>query len=84
MKKMLGNANKASPVEADVEGDTDEGTSGSDGADPLGSAEVAGRRGDRVPAAPARKMAQQLEVLELELRARAIRSLMKQYGKDVG
>ncbi|XP_038068627.1 transcription initiation factor TFIID subunit 11-like isoform X2 [Patiria miniata] len=31
-----------------------------------------------------RKVAQELEVLELELRARAIRSLMKQYRKDVG
>ncbi|XP_033637062.1 coiled-coil domain-containing protein 1-like [Asterias rubens] len=36
------------------------------------------------PAKSGRKVAQELEVLELELRARAIRSLMKQYGKDVG
>ena len=36
------------------------------------------------PAKSVRKVAQELEVLELELRARAIRSLMKQYGKDVG
>ncbi|XP_022089232.1 uncharacterized protein LOC110978494 [Acanthaster planci] len=37
------------------------------------------------PAKPSgRKVSQELEVLELELRARAIRSLMKRYGKDVG